>query len=133
MIDRENDLNLIISEPPLKKFKKQIAEKLSKSSENVSSVVFPELQLQQDDSIIESPKESTLEKWRKSFQSSSTTLEAGMKEIELLSDGFFDTSINGEEDFDFDVDVDVEGLTEIDQEEIFSSSRYESVQNHMTI
>lgn len=139
MNNRENELNLIISEPPLKRFKKQIEEKIS-SADNLPAlpVVFPvvDTSFVSSDPLASSPKESTLEKWRKSFQSSSLAVEEGMKDIELLSDGFFSSSdppvAKAEEHEDFDFDF--EGISEIDQEILFEqSSRYESVHELYTI
>lgn len=133
MNNRENELNLIISEPPLKKFKKQIEENLESSSEIIPKVIFSVDTSFVISDPVDSPKESTLEKWRKSFQSSSLVsnqqidLEIEMKEIELLSDGFFsDPPVKEETEFEFEF----EGISEIDQEMLFEqSSRYESVRS----
>lgn len=71
-----------------------------------------------------------MDKWRKSFQESNSSLkkvvETGIEDISLLSDSFFGDSM-GDEEFDFDL----EGISEIDQESLFEtaskSSKYESV------
>jgi hypothetical protein len=66
-----------------------------------------------------------LDKWRKSFQASNSSLkqevvENGIEDISLLSDDFFIEQNEGEFDFD------LEGISEIDQEYLFET-KFESV------
>ena len=164
------DLNLTVTEPPLKKLKRQI-EKMSAVSES-QTILITELspaslkvQLQEDDNLIsgeliyivrtsfiyhltlylfapfqESPKESTLDKWRKSFQSTSVSSLSqvinppSLDEFDLLSNGFFSDPIDPkeqptlalEQDDEFDFGSDVFSNIE-DEFASFSLSKYESV------